>query len=236
MKVLVTGATKGIGRAISARMAADGHEVVGLARSATPDFPGQLIACDMGSETDLAVSLEALREAAIDAVVNNAGFNIAQSVEDVRLSDFWAIQELNVRAPLQIVKTLAPGMKARKFGRIVNISSRAQLGIANHSAYAASKAALSAMGRCWALELAPFGITVNGVAPGPIDTELFHRTMPPESKATQGYLGSIPVQRIGQPDEIASAVTYLLSRDAGFITGQTIYACGGLTVGRALNA
>ena len=230
MRVLVTGASRGIGRAIADRLAAAGHDVTGFARAGDADFPGRFIACDLGDPAALAAALGEAGD--IDGIVNNAGINVPQALEAIDLAAFDRVIGLNTRAPLQIAASLTPGMRRRGFGRIVNISSRAQLGLERHSAYAASKAGLAAMAKCWALELAPHGITVNTVAPGPVATELFDSVMAPDDPATQTYLRSVPVQRIGTPQDIAALVAFLLGNEAGFITGQTVFACGGLTIGR----
>jgi NAD(P)-dependent dehydrogenase (short-subunit alcohol dehydrogenase family) len=122
-------------------------------------------------------------------------------------------------------------MQAARFGRIINISSRAALGKELRTVYAATKAGLLGMTRTWALELAPYGVTVNAIGPGPIATELFLSGNPPDSPKTKKILESIPLKRMGEPDDIAHAVASLLDDRAGYITGQVLYVCGGLTVG-----
>jgi NAD(P)-dependent dehydrogenase (short-subunit alcohol dehydrogenase family) len=123
-------------------------------------------------------------------------------------------------------------MKAQRFGRIVLISSRAVLGLSNRTAYAATKAGLLAMARTWALELGPFGITANVVAPGPIaGTRVFHDIIPAGSPRIPAITQSIPVKRLGTPDDVARAVVFFASPEAGFVTGQTLYVCGGTSVG-----
>lgn len=233
MKILVTGASKGIGLGICSQLSDSGHDVIGIARSPNTGFPGRLIPCDMACEASLAEVLSELAGGRIDAVVNNAGINAFDQVEDVKIEDFRRIFELNVRAPLQVVSALVPGMKERGFGRIVNIASRAMLGMAKGTSYAASKAALAAMTKCWALELGPHGITANTVAPGPVDTELFWTGFPKDQPETDAYLRSIPIQKVAQPSEVATIVEFFLRRDVGVVTGQNLFACGGLTVGRA---
>jgi NAD(P)-dependent dehydrogenase (short-subunit alcohol dehydrogenase family) len=104
------------------------------------------------------------------------------------------------------------------------------LGKTGRTVYAATKAALSAMTRTWALELAKDGITVNTVAPGPIDTEMLHGSSPANDPATRTFLAAIPVGRIGKPEDVAAAVAFFVSDDASFITGQTLYVCGGLSI------
>jgi len=141
--------------------------------------------------------------------------------------------DINVRAAILVTQALVPGMRARKRGRIVILGSRAALGKAGRSAYAATKGAIVSLSRTWALELARDGITVNTVAPGPVATEMFYYENPPDSPATKALLASIPVGRIGTPADVAAAVNFLLSDDASFITGQTLYVCGGLSVSTA---
>ena len=128
-------------------------------------------------------------------------------------------------------QALVPGMREAGFGRIVNIASRAALGKELRTAYSATKAGLQGMTRTWALEEGKQGITVNAVAPGPIATELFMNANPADSERTKAIVNSIPVGRMGTPDDVAHAAAFLLSTDAGFITGQTLYVCGGMTVG-----
>jgi NAD(P)-dependent dehydrogenase (short-subunit alcohol dehydrogenase family) len=134
---------------------------------------------------------------------------------------------------MQCVQALLPGMKEAKFGRIVNMSSRAALGKELRTAYAASKAGLQGMARVWALELGQYGITANAVGPGPVRTELFERGNPPDSPRTQAIINAVPVRRIGLPEDVAHSVSFLLDARSGFVTGQVLYVCGGLTIGAA---
>jgi NAD(P)-dependent dehydrogenase (short-subunit alcohol dehydrogenase family) len=122
-------------------------------------------------------------------------------------------------------------MKEKRYGKIVNISSRASLGKQRRTGYSATKAAIIGMTRSLALELAPYNINVNCVGPGPIVTELFDHVNPKESPATQALIQNIPLQRLGTPKDVAALVAFLASQEASFITGQTIYICGGLSVG-----
>ena len=112
------------------------------------------------------------------------------------------------------------------------ISSRAALGLQTRSAYSATKAGMIGLARTWALELAPEGITVNVVAPGPIrGTRIFHDVVPAGSEREANLAKGIPVQRLGEPEDVARAVAFFLAADNGFVTGQTLYVCGGASVG-----
>jgi len=232
---LVTGASKGIGLAIAERAAADGHRVIGVARSA-PDrpFPGDYHRIDL-EDTDAAVRALAdlVRATPVDNLVNNAGYSIPQSVWDTSLPEFDKQIAVNLRGALICAQACLPGMRTRKRGRIVNISSRAILGKAERTAYAAAKAGLVGFTRVWALELAADGITVNAISPGPIETALFLRNHVPGTEKYEAIARSVPVQRMGKPEDIAAAAAFLMSDEASFVTGQLLHVCGGLSLSAA---
>ena len=227
--VLVTGATKGIGWAISQRLADLGCHVVGLARHTQDiDFPGYLYSCDLANAGETEDILRVIREKyPVDAIVNNVGIVKPEPLGEIDLASLYDVYDLNVRVAVQVTQAFVASMKARHEGRIVNICSRVTQGAPNRTSYAAAKNALIACTRTWALELAPYGITVNAVSPGPVETELFRLNSPVGSDAEKAALESIPMGRLGRPTDVAAAVTFLLSAEAGFITGQELGVDGG---------
>jgi NAD(P)-dependent dehydrogenase (short-subunit alcohol dehydrogenase family) len=234
--VLISGASKGIGRALAERLTGQGHKVVGIARTPDATFPGRLYAADL---SDRAATSKALQEISsdnrIDAVVNNVGLVRPQSLEDVSLGVLDAVLDLNLRTAIQLAQAAVPAMRAQGWGRVVNIASLVALGAPQHrTAYAAAKGALISATRVWALELATSGVTVNAVAPGPVETELFRENNPPGSEGEIRYRAMVPMGRLGRPGDIAAAIAFLLSEEASFITGQTIFVDGGASIGRQL--
>ncbi len=227
--ILVTGATKGIGWAISQQLADMGCHVVGLARNTESiDFPGYLYACDLANAGDTDETLRMIREKyPVDGIVNSVGGAQAQPLGTIELAALYQAFDLNVRVAVQAVQTFVAGMQARKAGRIVNVCGRVGSGRAGFTNAAAAKSALLACTRTWALELASYGITVNAVSPGPVETTLFRSFCPAGSPQEKEILASIPMGRIAQSSEIAQAVIFLLSENAAFITGQNLGVDGG---------
>ena len=255
--VLVTGGTKGIGAGIACSFLLAGAQVIVSARTAPEVLPhagsaqAVFMACDVrdgdslkalfdGIRADLSSADEtarALQEALaggpITRLVNNVGIVVPNDAEHQTLQEFDLAVSLNLRCAFQCMQALLPGMKAAGFGRIVNMSSRAALGKELRTAYSATKAGLIGMTRVWALELGAHGITANAVGPGPIRTALFDKANPPGAPRTQAIIDAVPVKRVGTPDDVAHAVAFLLDAKSGFITGQVLYVCGGMTVGVA---
>ena len=230
---LVTGGSNGIGAAIIAARAVLGETVINLDRDQpSAAAPGETVRADLMDREQVHDAMAAITaQHDVTRVVNCAGVALLAPLEDMDAGDFDRTMDLNILAPALVVQSCLPAMKRRGFGRIVNIASRAALGKGLRTAYAGSKGALISMTRVWALELARHGITVNAIGPGPIETELFRGANPPDSPVTRQMRDGIPVGRFGQPDDVALAVDYFLDERAGFVTGQTLYVCGGLTIG-----
>ena len=233
-RAIVTGGSNGIGLAVVRSLLAGGAAVVSLDRApnplAHPDLRG--IAVDLADEAaTLAAARQAVADGPVTMLVHNAGAIRPALLADARAEDLAALTRLHLSAALLLAQATLPGMRAARFGRIVLVSSRAALGLATRGAYAATKAALIGLARTWALELGPDGITVNAVAPGPIETDMFHQILPPGDARIAALTASIPVRRLGQPEDVARAVAFLLDPASGFITGQTLFVCGGTSIG-----
>ena len=155
----------------------------------------------------------------VTRVVNCAGVALRSLVEEFNEDDFRKSMELSVLAPTIIVNAVIPAMRAARFGRIVNIASRAALGKEFRTSYAESKGALISATRVWPLELGKYCITANAIGPGPVETELFRHPNPPNSERTLKLIDNIPVKRISQPSDIVAAADYFLSDQAGYVTG-----------------
>ena len=233
--ILISGASKGIGRALANRLAEQGQRVVGVARTGDASFPGELHTVALADRDATSATLQEFSSTnRIDAVVNNVGLVRPQTLEQVTLDALDAVLDVNLRTAIQLTQAALPGMREQGWGRVVNVASLVALGAPQRTAYAAAKAALISCTRVWALELATTGITVNAVAPGPIETELFRQNNPPGSQGESRYLAMVPMGRLGRADEIAAAIAFVLSDDASFITGQTLFVDGGASIGRLL--
>ncbi len=224
--VVVTGGSNGIGRGIVARLAQDGFFPINLDIKPPPnDAPGAFVQVDLSNAKAASAVLDEIagRHQAY-GLVNNVGMVKPQTLEDTGLADLDRVIGLNLRTAVLASQKLVPSMRAAGIGRIVNISSRAALGKELRTSYAASKAGLLGLTKTLALELA---------GPGPIATELFDVANPPGSPRTQEIIDGVPVRRLGAPADIAHAAAFFLSEAASFVTGQVLYVCGGMTVGRA---
>lgn len=232
---VITGGSGGIGRACVRTALAAGWQVVNLdITPCEPETGETFIGADLTEPGAIKAAFERIDAIGpVTRLVNNAGFAISRSLMETEPADFDRLVPLNIVAPALCTKFAVSGMTTAGWGRIVNISSRAALGKELRTAYAATKGGIASMTRVWALELAALGITVNTVGPGPISTELFQKVNPEDSPRTHEIIDSIPVKRLGTSEDVANVVMFFLERKNSFVTGQTIYACGGLTVGLA---
>lgn len=230
---LITGASKGIGLALANRLADQGHDVLGVARNPVEEFPGRLHPLDLADPASVEKLAELVRESGVDGIVNNIGLVRAEPLGEISISTLEEVLRMNLHPALMATQAALPGMRARGWGRVVNISSLTVLGNVERTSYAAAKAALVSFTRTWALELATTGITVNAVSPGPTETELFRVTNPVGSESERRFLSGVPMRRFGRPDELAAAIAFLLSDDAAFMTGQTLYVDGGASIGKS---
>ncbi|MBC5783759.1 SDR family oxidoreductase [Ramlibacter sp. USB13] len=231
---VVTGGSAGIGKAICESLLADGYEVISLARRKSEIAHPKMhdIEVDL---MDRAATAEAAKELAkrfeVTTIIHNAGVIRPALLPEVQLTDVDALVNLHWGAALLLVQACLPAMRERRFGRILLMSSRAALGAQTRTAYSATKSGMLGLARTWALELAPHGITVNVVAPGPVHTEMFYDVIPAGSEREQKLAASIPVGRIGESADVARAVSFFIHPDAGFVTGQSLYVCGGASLG-----
>jgi 3-oxoacyl-[acyl-carrier protein] reductase len=232
---IVTGASGGIGAAIAKAMLERGYRVISLALD-KPDWTHPRLdfrEIDLFDATaTAAAAAEIAREHRVTHIVHNAGVIRPNPIEAATAGDIAALAQLHLGTALLLVGAALPQMKQERFGRVVLISSRAALGATGRTAYSATKAGIIGMGRTWALELAPFGITVNMVAPGPIQgTHMFHEIVPAGSEREAALAAAIPMRRLGRPEDVASAVLFFAGRESAFVTGQVLYVCGGASVG-----
>jgi NAD(P)-dependent dehydrogenase (short-subunit alcohol dehydrogenase family) len=230
----VTGGSAGIGKAIVESLLAQDYEVVSLARRSSDIAHPRLhnIEVDLSDRAATAQAAgEMVRRFEVTTLVHNAGVIRPALLPDVKLEDLDALVNLHVGAAVQLVQAALPAMRAQRFGRILLMSSRAALGALTRTSYSATKAGMLGMARTWALELAPDGITVNVVAPGPVHSEMFYDVIPAGSERERKLAASIPVGRVGEPGDVARAVSFFVHPDSGFITGQVLYVCGGASLG-----
>jgi 3-oxoacyl-[acyl-carrier protein] reductase len=233
LTAVVTGGSSGIGAATCQMLLERGHRVVSLALT-LPEFAHpDLIAY----EVDLA-DVEATRRISgkicklePQIIVHNAGVIRSAPVEDVALDDLDYLVRLSLSSTILLTQACLPAMRRASFGRIIIMSSRAAIGLATRTAYSATKAALIGLTRTWALELGPQGITVNAILPGPITSPMFTNVIPEGSKSAENLIRTLPMRRLGKPEDVARAVLYFADSENSFVTGQALFVCGGASVG-----
>lgn len=235
---LITGAAAGIGQAIAALFAAQGARLVmldlsGDVRKAAEDLPGDhlAIACDVAdlAQIQAAVDRAVEKYGTIDILVNNAGVALLDKAADVREQEWDTTMAVNLKAPFFLSQAVARIMAKKGEGRIVNLASQASVvALDRHVAYCSSKAGLVSMTEVLAIEWAGSGITVNAISPTVVETALGKKAWAGETGAAMKR--KIPVGRFAQPEEIASAVLYLVSEHARIMTGANVVIDGGYTV------
>jgi len=233
--IVVTGGSTGIGAAICDAFLAQGLSVINLSRRPLERANDRLLNIELDLSDRSAtedVAQDIASRFSVTGLIHNAGLIRADLVEDVKLDDLDYLSQVHIGAAITLTQAFIPAMKAAGFGRIVLITSRAALGLQTRTSYTATKAGMMGMARTWALELGAFGITVNTVAPGPIqDTEMFAAVIPEGSEKIPSMAASIPVKRLGRSSDVANAVCFLAAEESGFITGQTLMVCGGASLG-----
>ena len=240
---LITGASKGLGKAIALALAQAGAGIALVSRDRTKlnDVAAEIRAsggnasvfvADVTDEAQVAQVRDAVAAQFGDTLhilINNAGINIRKPVTDFTLAEWNSVLTTNLTSVFLLCRAFVPMMKGRGYGRIINMTSMmSHISLPGRTAYSASKTALLGFNRALALELAAEKITVNGISPGVCDTEINTPLMQnPELRAQ--FLAKIPMGRFGEPSEIAKLALYLCSEDAGFITGTDVIIDGGWT-------
>lgn len=231
---VITGASKGIGLDLATRLIEKGYTVISIARNPPDSAPRGLISVEADLLDEAAVAQAANHIAAQHEVthfVQNAGLIWPNLLEEAEPKDITGLAQLHLGSALTLLQAFLPAMKARRFGRVLFNGSRAALGVPTRTAYAASKAGMIGMARTWALELAPHGITVNVVAPGPVQTDNFWGIVEKGSEREEKLAAALPVGRLGTVRDVSNAFLFFCDPENGFVTGQTLYVCGGASVG-----
>jgi len=241
---IVTGAARGIGAATARRLAQDGYAVAVLdlledqakatAEAIVADG-GQALAVgvDVASEESVAAAVErvAAELGAPTVLVNNAGILRDNLLFKMSVSDWDSVLGVHLRGAFLMTRAVQSHMVEAKFGRIVNLSSTSALGNRGQANYSAAKAGMQGFTKTLAIELGKFGVTANAVAPGVIETDMIRETAERIGMPLADYLGvaakDVPVGRVGQPEDIANAVSFFCAEQSGFVSGQVLYVAGG---------
>jgi 3-oxoacyl-[acyl-carrier protein] reductase len=241
---IVTGAARGIGAATAKRLATDGHRVGVLdleaaacadTVAAITDAGGQAlgVGVDVANAAQVAAGVAQVAEAlgAPTILVNNAGITRDNLIFKMTEEDWDAVMGVHLRGAFLMTRAVQAHMTAERFGRVVNLSSSSAQGNRGQVNYSAAKAGLQGFTKTLAIELGKFGVTANAVAPGFIQTDMTRATAERMGVSFEDFIAqsakAIPVQRVGQPEDIAATISFLTSDEAGFVNGQVIYVAGG---------
>jgi 3-oxoacyl-[acyl-carrier protein] reductase len=241
---IVTGAARGIGAAVARRLAQDGFAVAVLdldesACAATVDAitaeggTALAVGVDVSDEASVAAAVErvAAELGAPTVLVNNAGIIRDNMLFKMSVDDWDSVMGVHLRGSFLMTRATQKYMTDAKWGRIVNLSSTSALGNRGQANYSAAKAGLQGFTKTLAIELGKFGVTANAIAPGFIQTEMTKSTAERIGVPFEDFIAfsakEIPVQRVGQPEDIAATASFLVREEAGFVSGQVIYVAGG---------
>ncbi len=239
---VITGGSRGLGEAMAKALAGAGAQIALVARDVkrleqVHDAIGEaggtaaIFSADVTEEKEVAALASSVQEqfGHPQILINNAGINIRKNLVDFSLDEFRSVIDASLTATFLMCRAFVPGMRGTGYGRILNMTSiMSHVSIAGRSAYSSAKTALLGLTRALALELAPDGITVNGISPGPIGTDM-NRALMNDPQINAQFLANIPVGRWGKVEEIGALACYLCSDAAGFITGTDILIDGGWT-------
>ncbi len=216
--VLITGGSRGIGAAIAALLVARGDQVVTPSRASL----------DLANPDSIEQFLAGNRELPVDILINNAGINLLNNLAEIPPGDWQSMLQTNLNAALRLTQAYVPGMRTRKWGRILNLSTIFSLVTKERrAAYSITKAALNALTRSTAVEYGPDGVLANALAPGYVDTALTRQNNSPS--AIQAIAANIPLRRLARTEELAQVAAFLVSENNTYLTGQTIVVDGGFT-------